>query len=113
MGVSHTGQRAEDQSILGRVVEKSIDEGQGRPDSKTEEAAHGERGPLKTQDPDLARASSRKAGHKNGNRHRLGETERRGPVVSQEPRLIETAAALGWAQGRFGLVDVIDTRRNR
>lgn len=31
----------------------------------------------------------------NGSRNRLGETEQQGPVVSQEPRLIETAAALG------------------
>lgn len=105
MSVSHTGQKGEDQS--GRAWEEllrnQLTREQMRPDQTREQKR--QRQPIE-QAPCTTRA--RKDGNKN--RNRLGETERRGPVVSQEPRLIETAAVLGWAQGRFGLVGVIDTR---
>lgn len=115
--MSHTGQKVQGQSGLeeGReeLSRNLIDEDTGRPDR--EQKRQRQRQPTDTgrqmEHHCTTKTSKGRKGQDGGNGNR--ETERRGPVVSQEPRLIETAAALGWAQGRFGLVDVIDTRCNR
>lgn len=115
MNVSHIGQRVEGQSGFGVVIEESsIDEGRYctvAEDARTKATSQRTREQAHDLPAPHTLTHTTMNTQKNGkNRNRHGGTEQRGPVVSQEPRPIETAATLACSvEPRAGLVSVIDT----